>query len=60
MILGTPFVIAFLIYKCRRRHLSDVEEFLQSHNKLMPIRYSYSETMKITQTFKEKLGEGIS
>jgi hypothetical protein len=61
MILGTPFVIAFLTYKCRRRHLSMygvVEEFLQSHNNLMPIRYSYSEIRKITKTFKEKLGEG--
>ncbi|XP_062173499.1 rust resistance kinase Lr10-like [Alnus glutinosa] len=40
MILGTPFVTAFLIYKCRRRHLSMygvVEEFLRSHNNLMPI-----------------------
>ncbi|XP_062175688.1 rust resistance kinase Lr10-like isoform X1 [Alnus glutinosa] len=61
MILGTPFVIAFLMYKWRRRHLSMynvVEEFLQSHNNLMPIRYSYSEIKKITKSFKEKLGEG--
>jgi len=61
MILGTPFVIAFLIYKWRRRHLSMcdvVEEFLQSHNNFMPIRYSYSEIKKITKSFKEKLGEG--
>jgi serine/threonine protein kinase len=61
MILGTPFVIAFLIYKWRRRHLSmynAVEEFLQSHNNLRPIRYSYSEIRKITKSFKEKLGEG--
>ncbi|XP_062175098.1 uncharacterized protein LOC133880211 [Alnus glutinosa] len=60
-ILGTPFVIAFLIYKWNRRHLSMydvVEEFLQSHNNLMPIRYSYSEIKKITKSFKEKLGEG--
>jgi serine/threonine protein kinase len=61
MILGTPFVIAFLIYKWRRRHLSMydiVEEFLESHNNLMPIRYSYSEIKKITKSFKDKLGEG--
>jgi serine/threonine protein kinase len=61
LILGTPFVTAFLIYKCRRRYLSMygvVEEFLQSHNSFMPIRYSYSEIRKITKTFKEKLGEG--
>jgi serine/threonine protein kinase len=35
-----------------------VEEFLQSQNNLMPIRYSYSEIKKITKSFKDKLGEG--
>ncbi|XP_058008988.1 uncharacterized protein LOC131183100 [Hevea brasiliensis] len=38
---GTPCVMAFIIYKWRRRHLSGyntIEEFLQSHNNLMPIR----------------------
>ncbi|KAG7980981.1 hypothetical protein I3843_05G209700 [Carya illinoinensis] len=60
-VLGTPFVIAFLIYKWRRRHLSAynaVEEFLQSQNNLMPISYSYSEIKKMTKGFREKLGEG--
>ncbi|KAG8655495.1 LEAF RUST 10 DISEASE-RESISTANCE LOCUS RECEPTOR-LIKE PROTEIN KINASE-like 2.5 isoform X1 [Manihot esculenta] len=58
---GAPCVIAFLIYKWRRRHLSGyetIEEFLQSHNNLLPIRYSYSDIRKITRGFKEKLGEG--
>jgi serine/threonine protein kinase len=36
----------------------DVEEFLQNHNNLMPIRYSYSEVKKMTKSFKDKLGEG--
>ncbi|CAN0923221.1 Rust resistance kinase Lr10 [Linum grandiflorum] len=57
---GTPFVIAFLIYKWRRRHLSaysKIEEFIQNHN-LMPIRYSYSNIKKFTSSFKDKLGEG--
>lgn len=35
-----------------------VEEFLQSHNNLIPIRYSYSEIRKMTKSFKDKLGEG--
>jgi hypothetical protein len=34
-----------------------VEEFLQSHNNLMPIRYCYSEIRKITKSFEKKLGE---
>ncbi|KAG8644309.1 hypothetical protein MANES_11G116800v8 [Manihot esculenta] len=58
---GTPFVIVFLIYKWRRRHLSGyntIEEFLQSQNNLAPIRYSYSDLKKMTGGFKEKLGEG--
>ncbi|XP_041010793.1 LEAF RUST 10 DISEASE-RESISTANCE LOCUS RECEPTOR-LIKE PROTEIN KINASE-like 2.2 isoform X2 [Juglans microcarpa x Juglans regia] len=60
-VLGTPFVIAFLIYKWRRRHLSmynTIEEFLQSQNNFMPISYSYSEIKKMTKGFREKLGEG--
>ncbi|KAF3433869.1 hypothetical protein FNV43_RR24972 [Rhamnella rubrinervis] len=60
-VLGTPCVIAFLIYKWRRRHLSTydvIEEFLQSNNNLMPIRYSYSNIRKMTMGFKDKLGEG--
>jgi serine/threonine protein kinase len=35
-----------------------VEEFLQSHNNLMPIRYSYKEIRKMTKNFNDKLGEG--
>ncbi|KAG7980997.1 hypothetical protein I3843_05G210300 [Carya illinoinensis] len=60
-VLGTPFVIAFLIYKWRRRHLSiynAVEEFLQSQNNFMPISYSFSKIKRMTKGFKEKLGEG--
>ncbi|KAG7967830.1 hypothetical protein I3843_08G118900 [Carya illinoinensis] len=60
-VLGAPFVIAFFIYKWQRRHLSmydNVEEFLQTQNNLMPIRYSFSEIKKMTKGFKESLGEG--
>ena len=35
-----------------------VEEFLQSHNNLVPIRYTYSEIKKMSTGFKDKLGEG--
>ncbi|KAF8035369.1 hypothetical protein BT93_C1407 [Corymbia citriodora subsp. variegata] len=60
-VLGTPFVVMFLIYKYRRRHLAmdtNIEEFLQAHNNFSPIRYSYSNIKKITRNFKHKLGEG--
>ncbi|KAG5226601.1 LEAF RUST DISEASE-RESISTANCE LOCUS RECEPTOR PROTEIN KINASE [Salix suchowensis] len=59
---GLPCLITLLVYNWRRRHLSmydNIEEFLQSddHN-LIPIRYSYSEIKKITNGFRDKLGEG--
>ncbi|KAL1532008.1 LEAF RUST 10 DISEASE-RESISTANCE LOCUS RECEPTOR-LIKE PROTEIN KINASE-like 2.5 [Salvia divinorum] len=56
-----PLVFWFLIYKFRRRRLSlfeGVESFLQSDNKLVPIRYSYSDIKKMTKNFKDKLGQG--
>ncbi|KAG6391187.1 hypothetical protein SASPL_148939 [Salvia splendens] len=63
--MGSPtsisYMVWFLIYKFRRRHLSvfeGVESFLQSDNKLVPIRYSYSDIKKMTKNFKDKLGEG--
>ena len=36
----------------------DIEDFLQSNNNLMPVRYSYSDIKKMTSGFKDKLGEG--
>ncbi|PRQ55771.1 putative glycerophosphodiester phosphodiesterase, protein kinase RLK-Pelle-LRK10L-2 family [Rosa chinensis] len=60
-IFGIPCVVVLLILKLKRRHLSMfnvIEEFLQSHNNLMPIRYSYSNIKKMTKGFKDKLGEG--
>ncbi|GKV28930.1 hypothetical protein SLEP1_g37916 [Rubroshorea leprosula] len=60
-VLGIPIFIIFLVFKWRRRHLSmynSIEEFLQSNNNLMPVRYSYSKIKKMTNGFKEKLGEG--
>ncbi|XP_062001081.1 rust resistance kinase Lr10-like [Rosa rugosa] len=61
VIFGLPCVVVLLILKLKRRHLSMynvIEEFLQSHNNLMPIRYSYSNIKKMTKGFKDKLGEG--
>ncbi|XP_061998537.1 LEAF RUST 10 DISEASE-RESISTANCE LOCUS RECEPTOR-LIKE PROTEIN KINASE-like 2.5 [Rosa rugosa] len=60
LIFGGPFVIALLIYKWRRRHWSTyntIEDFLHGDN-FMPIRYSYSNIKKMSDGFKEKLGEG--
>lgn len=35
-----------------------IEDFLQGQNNLTPIRYSYSDIKKITNGFRDKLGEG--
>uniref|UniRef100_A0A7N2R2R6 Uncharacterized protein n=1 Tax=Quercus lobata TaxID=97700 RepID=A0A7N2R2R6_QUELO len=62
-LFGTPFVVAFLIYKWRRRNFSmydTIEDFLQSHNNLVPIRYSYSKIKKMTNGVREKLGGGFA
>ncbi|GKV48556.1 hypothetical protein SLEP1_g55357 [Rubroshorea leprosula] len=60
-LLGISILLAIIVYKLRRRHLSvddTLEEFLQKQNNFMPIRYTYSEIKKITGSFKNKLGQG--
>ncbi|XP_027173748.1 LEAF RUST 10 DISEASE-RESISTANCE LOCUS RECEPTOR-LIKE PROTEIN KINASE-like 2.3 [Coffea eugenioides] len=60
-VIGIILLFAFLLYRCRRRHLSrydTIEDFLQANNSLMPIRYSYKEIKTMTKNFEEKLGEG--
>ncbi|KAL8550832.1 hypothetical protein ACS0TY_000057 [Phlomoides rotata] len=61
LIIGFICLMGFLIYKFRRRHLSmfdAIESFLRSDNKLVPIRYSYSNINKMTRGFREELGQG--
>ncbi|XP_047316302.1 LEAF RUST 10 DISEASE-RESISTANCE LOCUS RECEPTOR-LIKE PROTEIN KINASE-like 2.5 [Impatiens glandulifera] len=58
---GWLLLYIYLIYKCRRRHLSmfdAIESFLQTQNNLVPISYSYREIRTMTKRFKIKLGEG--
>ncbi|XP_009786425.1 rust resistance kinase Lr10-like [Nicotiana sylvestris] len=58
---GFIFLIALIVYKWRRRHISmyqSIEDFLQTQSNLVPIKYSFSEIKKMTNKFKEKLGEG--
>ncbi|XP_038714043.1 rust resistance kinase Lr10-like [Tripterygium wilfordii] len=50
-----------MVSKWRKKHLSmddTLEEFLQSQNNFMPIRYSYSQIKKMSGHFQDKLGEG--
>ncbi|KAL1531988.1 LEAF RUST 10 DISEASE-RESISTANCE LOCUS RECEPTOR-LIKE PROTEIN KINASE-like 2.1 isoform X1 [Salvia divinorum] len=56
-----PLAAWLLIYKFRTRRLSlheDIESYLQSDNKLAPIRYSYSDIKKMTKCFRDKVGQG--
>ncbi|KAK2983077.1 hypothetical protein RJ640_006464 [Escallonia rubra] len=60
-VCGFPLLVILLICTLRKQHLSmydTIEDFLQGYNNLMPIRYKYSKIKKITNNFKEKLGEG--
>ncbi|XP_031107923.1 rust resistance kinase Lr10-like isoform X2 [Ipomoea triloba] len=61
-LFGFMLLIALVVYKLRRRHLSaydTIEDYLSGpNNNLMPIRYSYSDIKKMTKGFKHKLGEG--
>ena len=59
--MGILCLIVLLVYTYRRRHLSiddSIENFLQSHNNFMPIRYSFREIKEMTKGFKDKLGQG--
>ncbi|KAM7465733.1 hypothetical protein LguiB_013295 [Lonicera macranthoides] len=64
--IGIPCLIALVVYRCRRRHLSvddTIENFLQSHNNFMPIRCeSYAEKffliyLSFLEQKKQKLSE---
>ncbi|CAL5344122.1 unnamed protein product [Camellia sinensis] len=60
-ILFALCAFAFLIRKFKRRHLSmfdNIEGYLRSQNRLMPISYSYLDIKKMAKGFKDKLGEG--
>ncbi|KAJ4953768.1 hypothetical protein NE237_030600 [Protea cynaroides] len=59
--VGIICFCTLLIYMLRRRHFSmdtNIEEFLQEHNNLMLVQYSYSEIKKMTKHFSDKLGQG--
>ncbi|XP_042497446.1 LEAF RUST 10 DISEASE-RESISTANCE LOCUS RECEPTOR-LIKE PROTEIN KINASE-like 2.1 isoform X2 [Macadamia integrifolia] len=45
-------------WKKRTENTQNVEAFLRSYGSLAPKRYSYSDIKKITNLFKEKLGQG--
>lgn len=59
LILGA--VILFHVYKLKkleRNYQVKIEKFLEDYEALKLTRYSYAAIKKITDQFKEKLGEG--
>ncbi|XP_010942305.1 rust resistance kinase Lr10 isoform X2 [Elaeis guineensis] len=60
-IIGISCLLVYLVYKLRRRHRSldnRIEDFLNDYRNSMPIRYSYRHIKKMTNQFKEELGQG--
>ncbi|XP_038972575.1 rust resistance kinase Lr10-like [Phoenix dactylifera] len=60
-IIGISCLMVYLVYKLRRKHRSmdrRIENFLNDYRNSMPIRYSYRHIKKMTNQFKEKLGQG--
>ncbi|KAJ7942543.1 Receptor-like protein kinase [Quillaja saponaria] len=54
-------VAVFHIYrssKAREEYEARIEQFLDDYKALKPTRYSYADIKKITNQFKEKLGQG--
>ncbi|KAL0382427.1 UNVERIFIED_CONTAM: Rust resistance kinase Lr10 [Sesamum calycinum] len=63
-VFGIPFIIGFLMYKCKTRRSSmnkseTIEEILKQQLHPVPINYSYSEIKKMTRNFKAKIGQGV-
>ncbi|KAB2611866.1 receptor-like protein kinase [Pyrus ussuriensis x Pyrus communis] len=63
-LVGAAFVVVVLVVVCcffwnkRIQKHQIVEAFLRSHGPLEVQRHSYSEVKKMTNSFKEKLGQG--
>ncbi|EOY23501.1 Kinase superfamily protein, putative [Theobroma cacao] len=66
VVLGSRLVVIAIIAvyylyssnKMRKENDAKIEKFLEDHRSLKPSRYSYADIKRITNQFKEKLGEG--
>ncbi|KAJ6814188.1 LEAF RUST 10 DISEASE-RESISTANCE LOCUS RECEPTOR-LIKE PROTEIN KINASE-like 2.5 [Iris pallida] len=59
-IVAPVTVLVFLAYKSWRSYvpIDLVEKFLQNQGKLSPARYSYLQLVRMTDNFRDKLGQG--
>ncbi|KAK2647934.1 hypothetical protein Ddye_015423 [Dipteronia dyeriana] len=51
-------IISRLSFKKRRDNVQDLEDFIRNYGPLAIKRYSFSNVKKMTNSFKEKLGQG--
>ncbi|MCL7048895.1 hypothetical protein MKW94_019859 [Papaver nudicaule] len=60
-VLGTLCVLSILVYILRIKNRAmngGIEDFLNTYEDHMPMRYSYNDVKRMTRNFKEKLGQG--
>ncbi|WKA07597.1 hypothetical protein VitviT2T_025399 [Vitis vinifera] len=59
--LSLGIFIIFIVYrsnKLKREHKINIQRFLEDYKALKPSRYCYADIKKITNNFKDKLGQG--
>ncbi|GLT61329.1 hypothetical protein SLA2020_340470 [Shorea laevis] len=55
--LGSAYHV-YRTHKIEREHQVKIEKFLEDYKALKPTRYSYIDIQRVTENFKDKLGQG--
>ncbi|KAB2627101.1 receptor-like protein kinase [Pyrus ussuriensis x Pyrus communis] len=61
LLLVLPMIAAYRVYRADRKEKESqlrIERFLEDYKALKPSRYSYADIKRITNQFKDKLGQG--
>ena len=57
--MGISIIFIFYRYnKLKREHKLNIQKFLEDYRACKPSRYSYADIKRITNNFKDKLGQG--
>ncbi|GKV25644.1 hypothetical protein SLEP1_g35044 [Rubroshorea leprosula] len=57
LVLGSAYHL-YRTRKIEREHQVKIEKFLEDYRALKPTRYSYIDIQRVTENFKDKLGQG--
>ncbi|GLT61356.1 hypothetical protein SLA2020_340690 [Shorea laevis] len=57
LVLGSAYHV-YRTRKIEREHQVKIEKFLEDYKALKPTRYSYIDIQRVTENFKDKLGQG--